>query len=200
MKGRILDWITYILNILLIIPVCAIASAWMVGLLYFGVFRTTENASFVYVAGTLALVLTVSWSIYQYRIIILKQPRPKDKSKLLWTILGVFLLCILLGLWGISRARTTFHINAWTYQEFISRFGSAKRKVMAIKLVPEESTNIAFFEKNKSFSHYMLVKCTCSEEQLQNFASKQGYVFAPKPFAISTAWRHFNPNDSELKT
>ena len=76
MKSRIIDWITYILNILLIIPVSAIGAAWMVGLVYFGLFRAapTENASFAYVAGALALALTVLWGIYQYRMIILKQP------------------------------------------------------------------------------------------------------------------------------
>ncbi|MBO4513800.1 MAG: hypothetical protein J5746_13665 [Victivallales bacterium] len=202
MKSRIIDWITYILNILLIIPFIGIVAAWVVGLVYFGLFRAapTENASFTYVAGALALGLTVLWGIYQYRMIILKQPKPKGESRVLWIALGIFLLCILLGLWGISRARTTFHINAETYQEFIGHFGSAKRKVIAITLVPEGSTNIAFFEKNKSFSHYMLVKCNCTEDQLQSFASQQGYAFTPKPNAISQAWIHFNHNDSELKT
>ena len=140
MKSRIIDWITYILNILLIIPVSGIGAAWMVFLVYFGLFRAApnENALFWYVAGALALVLTVPWSIYQYRIIILKQPKSKRESKICWIILGIFLLCILLGLWGISRARTTFHINEETYQAFISHFGSAKRKVIAIQLVPEE--------------------------------------------------------------
>lgn len=202
MKSRIIDWVTYILNILLIIPVSGIGATWMVGLAYFGLFRAapTENASFVYVAGALSLALTILWSIYQYRMIILKQPKSKDESKLFWIALGIFLICILLGLWGISRARTTFHINAETYQEFTSRFGSAKRKVIAKGLVPEGSTNIFILEKNKSFSHYMLVRCHCTEDELQRFASQQGYAFAPKQNAISQAWLHFNHNDSELKT
>ena len=202
MKSRIIDWITYILNILLIIPISGIGAAWMVGLVYFGLFGagSTENASFVYVTGALALGLTVLWSIYQYRIIILKQPKSKGEGKIGWIALGIFLLCILLGLWGISRARTTFYINAETYQEFIGHFGSAKRKVTAQTLVPEGSTNIAFFEKNKSFSHYMLVKCNCTEDQLQRFATQQGYAFEQKPNAISQAWLHFNHNDSDLKT
>ena len=202
MKSRIIDWVTYILNILLIIPVSGIGATWMVGLVYFGLFGagSTENASFAYIAGTLALALTVLWSIYQYRIIILKQPKSKDESRLCLIALGIFLICILLGLWGISRARTTFHINAETYQEFTGRFGSGKGKVLAMKLVPEGSTNIFFFEKNKSFSHYMLVRCNCTEDELQRFASQQGYAFAPKQNAISQAWLYFNKNDSELKT
>ena len=202
MKSRIIDWITYILNILLIIPFIGIGAAWMVGLVYFGLFRAapTENASFAYVAGTLALALTVLWGIYQYRMIILKQPKSKDESKLILIALGIFLICILLGLWGISRTRTTFHINEETYQAFISHFGSAKRKVIAIQLVPEESNYISFFEKNKSFSHYMLVRCHCTENELQRFATQQGYTFTPKPNAISQSWLHFNHNDNELKT
>ena len=202
MKSRIIDWITYILNILLIIPCFGIVIAGIVGLICHVFFKSSpmDNQYCLYIAGALALGPAVAWGKYQYRIVILKQSGHKGDSKICWMVLGVFILCIFFVILGIATWHSTFNINGENYQDFTSHIRSPKRLTMAQKLVPEGSTDIAFFEKNKSFGHHIFVKCTCSEEQLQNFASKQGYAFVPKPLAISPAWQHFNPNDSELKT
>jgi hypothetical protein len=202
MKFSIKDWITYILNILLAIPFCGIAAAWIVGIIYFGLFKCipSANTSYTYIAGALALGMTVFWSIYQYRIIIRKQPRPKAENKISCLVFCIFILCIFFGIWGVAHWRTEFHINAETYQDFTARFRSAKRLSIARELVPEGSTSIDFFEHDKSFSRYMLVRCICGEDELQKFASERGYAFTPKQYAISSAWQHFNPEDTELKT
>ena len=90
-RRKSIDWITYILNMAVALPVFGLIAC-AVFQLYFQIAfpRTNPPAWAVwFFPAILDLFLTVLWGRYQYRLIILKVPRPPHETRRT--------LCILAG-------------------------------------------------------------------------------------------------------
>ena len=177
----ILVWITYILNLVVALPVIAIV--FLMG--------CAVNSIF---SAAVCLALFVFWGYYQYYNVVQKTPIPKGQKKMIVLILlAVILVCaipvgILFGGFGsLSRDRT---IHAADYQQAMSMSKSANWLMK--QMIPEGATDIEFFQK-PGFAPYAYLKCSCTPEQIKAFGLTNGYDFqGDNPFKNSDS---DNPGD-----
>jgi len=81
---KIVDWITYAVNMLVALPVFGIIGCMVFGITYAGISPPSTDppiwAQWCFPL-LIDLVLTVLWGRYQYRILILKTPRPPHETR-----------------------------------------------------------------------------------------------------------------------
>jgi len=82
-RKKLIDWITYVLNMLVALPVFGLISCAVFWLAYQGIFPCTNPPIWAQWSFPLLLdlVLITLWGRYQYRIIILKTPRPPHETR-----------------------------------------------------------------------------------------------------------------------
>ncbi|MBO4632453.1 MAG: hypothetical protein J5858_11075 [Lentisphaeria bacterium] len=80
---KLVDWITYVLNILAALPVFGLISCAVFWLTYQGIFPYTNPPEWAQLSFPLLLnlVLITLWGRHQYRIVILKTPRPPHETR-----------------------------------------------------------------------------------------------------------------------
>ena len=222
-KKRIIDWVTFILNLLVALPFIGLVTVFFVSFVFL---PTTTNCP-VWVTFALGAVvhglLSTLWVRYLYRLIILKHgrtqptaentadsPAPqREKIRLLLVflacVIGVFLVCF--SFKGcLGRGNKDVVVQAASYEETISQ--DTRGKWLIKKLVPEGAHGIEYFHHPSVFrGEYAFVRCSCTQEELQRFAAKHGYAFqgedmtqnanpegAKNGHSIEPAWRHFYPD------
>ena len=98
-RKKIIDWITYVLNMLVALPVFGLISCAVFWLAYQGLFPRTNPPVWAQLCVPLMidLVLITLWGRYQYRILILKTPRqPHETRRNLLILAGCVAAAILL--------------------------------------------------------------------------------------------------------
>lgn len=82
-RKKLIDWITYVLNMLVALPVFGLISCAVFWLGYQGIFLHGGPPVWAQLCVPLMidLVLITLWGRYQYRIIILKTPRPPHETR-----------------------------------------------------------------------------------------------------------------------
>ena len=192
---NVLAWITYILNLLVALPVIAIVF----------LFGCAVNSVF---SAAVCIALFIFWGYYQYYNVVRKTSSPKGQRMIVLILLVVILVCaipvgMLLGGFGmLSRAK---NIHAADYQKTMSMSKSANW--LAKQMIPEGATDIDFYHK-PGFSPYAYSKCSCTQEQIKAFELAHGYDFqGDNPFknsdndnpgdinGIDTALDHFNAEE-----
>lgn len=161
---KALDWITYILNLVVAVPVIAVVFFMVMAL----------NA---YLSVAVCIVLFGFWAYYQYHNVILKRPLFKNSRKpsLLLTviiILAAIPVCFVLN--GIGRPSRTRTIHA---QDFREAQSASKAPGLIAKMVPNDATDIEFFHRPGWRGAYAYLKCSCTEEGLKAFGLPKGYDF-----------------------
>ena len=177
---RVVDWITYVLNLLVALPVIAIVF----------LFGCAVNPVF---SAALCLALFMFWGYYQYYNVVRKTPSPKGQRMMVLILLAVILVCAIPvgmlfgGIGMLSRAKT---IHAQNYQQAMDSWKSANWLMK--QMIPEGSTDIEFFHKT-GYAPYAYSKCSCSPEQIKSFGLAQGHDFqGDNPFKNSAP---DNPGD-----
>ncbi|MBR0460152.1 MAG: hypothetical protein IJJ26_13020 [Victivallales bacterium] len=99
----ILDWFTYILNLVVAAPVAFGISCCLQALLqhFYMPLRNISKTNFFLCASCLTGVFLFQWGLYQYRMLILKQLPPPEESDLNRVRLYLFLVFLFLLLWGL---------------------------------------------------------------------------------------------------
>ncbi len=163
---KILAWITYILNLVVAVPVIAVVFFMVMAL----------NA---YLSVAVCIVLFGFWAYYQYYNVMLKRPLFKNSHKpLLILILIVIIIlaaipvCFVLN--GIGRPSRVKTIHA---QDFRQALAADKGPRLIVRMVPEDATEIEFFHRPGFRGAYAYLKCSCTEEGLKAFGLSQGYDF-----------------------
>ena len=223
-KGKVLAWITYILNLVVGIPVFAVVSLCIVEIIGAVLVPKTNisNGLFIPLALLLAICFIYLWGRYQYRVIVQKvscskaergnASPPKGKASrpllLLLLLLGSILTVPLVFL-GIMDwlYRNPHKIQARDYAELTANHRSARH--LAESLIPERATNIDFVYRPSFRGGYAYLKCSCTQEALRAFEAKQGITFienddrtnanpdGPKEAGgIEMAWRYYYPDNN----
>ena len=82
-RGKIIDWITYIFNMLLALPVFGLIGCAVFQLCFRLAYPRTNPPEWAqwFFPAILELFLIVLWGRYQYRLIVLKVPRPLHETR-----------------------------------------------------------------------------------------------------------------------
>ena len=223
-KGKVLAWITYILNLVVGIPVFALVSFCIVEIIGAVLAPKTNisNGLFIPLALLLAICFICLWGRYQYRVIVQKVSHSKEEKEnvsppkgktshpllLLFLLLG-FILIVPFMFLGIMDwlYRNPHKIQARDYAELTANHRSARH--LAEKLIPEGATEIVFVYRPSFRGGYAYLKCSCTQEALRAFEAKQGITFIENDYrtnanpdgpreagGIEMAWRYFYPDDS----
>ena len=162
---KILDWITYILNLVVAVPVIAVVSFMVMAL----------NA---YLAVAVCVALFGFWAFYQYYNVIQKRPLFKNNRKPLLLLIVIIILaaipvCFVLN--GIGRPSRVRNIQAEGYSQALA--ASKSSKWLMARMIPEDATEIEFFHRPGFRGAYAYLKCSCTMEGLKAFGLSQGYDF-----------------------
>ena len=164
---RIVAWITYILNLLVALPV--------IGVLFY--YFAEVNACF---SAIVCIVLFGLWGYYQYYNVVQKNPRPKGITALKVVLIVVIIVVVapfmvLLLLFFIQNLRPV-NVHAQDYEQAIA---TNKRSSYWLKqkMIPKGATNIEFFHKPGIPGTYAYLKCSCTMEALKEFEFAQQYDF-----------------------
>ena len=198
-KKRVIDWVTFILNLVVALPFIGLVTVFFVSFVFL---PTTTNCPVWVKYGLGAVVhglLSTLWVRYLYRLIILKHGRtqttvensvdtsvdtssPHSQGGKLYFLL-VFLACVI-GVFLVffsfkgclGRGNKDLAVQAASYEETISQ--DTRGKWLIKKLVPEGAREIEYFHHPSVFrGEYAFVRCSCTQEELQRFAAKHGYEF-----------------------
>ena len=98
---KTVDWITFMLNMLVALPFIGFISAGIVGLTFYIIFPRTDVSGWFWIpAVILDIILIILWGKYQYRILVLKNPRPPNETiKSLLFLVG-FIAAVILLIFG----------------------------------------------------------------------------------------------------
>ena len=194
-KKRIIDWVTFILNLVVALLFIGLVTVFFVSLVFL---PTTTNCplgcNFALGAVVYGLLSTL-WVRYLYRLIILKHgrtqptaeklagtPAPPPKGEkirfllfFLACVIGVFL--VFFSFKGcLGRGNKDVIVQAASYEETFSL--DTRGKWLIKKLVPEGAHEIEYFHHPSVFrGEYAFMRCSCTQEELKKFASKHGYDF-----------------------
>ena len=183
---RVVDWITYILNLVVALPVIAIVF----------LFGCAVNSVF---SAAVCIALFVFWGYYQYYNVMRKTPSPKGQRMTVLILLAVILVCaipvgMLLG--GFGKFTTAKSIQAQNYQQAMDSWKSANWLMK--QMIPEGATDIEFYHK-PGFGLYAYSKCYCSPEQIKAFELAHGYDFqGDNPFKNSDSDNPGNINGIDM--
>ncbi|MCR4576257.1 MAG: hypothetical protein K5787_21070 [Lentisphaeria bacterium] len=160
---RIVAWITYILNLLVALPV--------IGVLFF--FGAEVNACF---SAIICIVLFGLWGYYQYYNVVQKNPCPKGITALKVVLIGVIIAVVVLPLLFFIQNLRPVNIHPQDYEQAIA---TNKRSSYWLKqkMIPQGATNIEFFHKPGIPGTYAYLKCSCTMEALKEFEFGQQYDF-----------------------
>ena len=167
MMKKIIAWITYILNLLVALPV--------IGVLFY--FLAEINSCF---AVIVCFVLFGLWGYYQYFNVIQKNSRPKGvtviKTVLYAVIIAVVVPFVRLPLLFFIQNLRPVIIQAQDYQQAIAK---KKRSLNRLeqRMIPRGATDIEFFHKPGIRGAYAYLKCSCTKEALKEFEFGQQYEF-----------------------
>ena len=104
-RKKLIDWITYVLNMLVALPVFGIIGCMVFGITYAGISPPSTDppiwAQWCFPL-LIDLVLTVLWGRYQYRILILKTPRPPHETRRNLLILAGCIVIAFLLIFGLA--------------------------------------------------------------------------------------------------
>ena len=163
---KIVAWITYILNLLVALPVIGV-------LFYFG---AEVNACF---SAIVCIVLFGLWGYYQYYNVVQKNPRPKGitalKVVLIVVIIAVVAPFVMLLLLFIQNLRPV-NIHAQDYEQAIAT-NKRSSHWLKQKMIPKGATNIDFFYMPGIPGTSAYLKCSCTMEALKEFEFGQQYAF-----------------------
>ncbi len=167
MMKKIIAWITYILNLLVALPV--------IGVLFY--FFAEINSCF---AVIVCFVLFGLWGYYQYFNVIQKNSCPKGvmviKTVLYAVIIAVVVPFVILPLLFFIQNLRPVNVHAQDYEQAIA---TNKRSSYWLKqkMIPKGATNIEFFHKPGIPGTYAYLKCSCTMEALKEFEFAQQYDF-----------------------
>ena len=78
---KTVDWITYELNMLVALPVFGLISFGIFELAFYIMFPRADVSGWSWIpAVILDIILIILWGKYQYRILVLKIPRPPNET------------------------------------------------------------------------------------------------------------------------
>ncbi len=197
---KIVAWITYILNLLVALPVIGV-------LFYFG---AEVNAWFSAIVCT---VLFGLWGYYQYYNVVQKNPRPKGitalKVVLIVVIIAVVAPFVMLPLLFFNHNLRPVNIHVQDYEQAIATNKRSSHWLIQ-KMIPKGATDIEFFHKPGIRGAYAYLKCSCTMEALKEFEFGQQYDFqGDKLFkntdsdnpqdvnAIQLALQHFHAEEAD---
>ena len=151
MMKKIIAWITYILNLLVALPV--------IGVLFY--FFAEINSCF---AVIVCFVLFGLWGYYQYFNVIQKNSRPKGvtviKAVLYAVIIAVVVPFVILPLLFFIQNLRPVNIQAQDYQQAIANKRSLNR--LEQRMISRGATDIEFFHKPGIRGAYAYLKCSCT--------------------------------------
>ena len=103
-RKKIIDWITYLANMLVALPIFGLISCAVFGLVYQVIFPFSNPPVWVQWCFPLMidLVLITLWGRYQYRIIILKTLRPPHETRRNLLILAGCIVIAFLLIFGLA--------------------------------------------------------------------------------------------------
>ena len=98
---KTVDWITFILNVLVALPFIGLISGGIFELAFYIMFPHTDVSGWSWIpAVILDIILIILWGKYQYRILVLKIPRPPNETiKSLLFLVG-FIAAVILLIFG----------------------------------------------------------------------------------------------------
>lgn len=101
---KILDWITYLANILVALPIFGMISCAVFWLGYQSIFLHGNPPVWAQWCFPIMidLILTVLWGRYQYSILILKKPRPPHETRRNLLILAGCIVIVFLLIFGLA--------------------------------------------------------------------------------------------------
>jgi len=103
-RKKIIDWITYLVNMLVALPIFGLISCAVFWLGYQGIFLHGDPPVWAQWSFPLLLdlILITLWGRYQYRIIILKTPRPPHETRRNVLILAGCIVIAFLLIFGLA--------------------------------------------------------------------------------------------------
>ena len=103
-RKKIIDWITYLANMLVALPIFGMISCAVFWLGYQGIFLHGNPPVWAQLCVPLMidLMLIVLWGRYQYRIMILKKPRPPHETRRNLLILAGCIVIAFLLIFGLA--------------------------------------------------------------------------------------------------
>ena len=103
-RKKIIDWITYLANMLVALPIFGLISCAVFWLGYQGIFLHGDPPVWAQWSFPLLLdlILITLWGRYQYRIIILKTPRPPHETRRNVLILAGCIVIAFLLIFGLA--------------------------------------------------------------------------------------------------
>ena len=145
-RKKILDWITYLVNILVALPVFGLIGCGVFGLAYAVAFpcRNPPTWAAWFFPIALDLLLTGLWGWYQYRLIFRQTPRPPNETRRTLLILAVSVTIAFALSFGLACWIKAKRIKAKRINE-----AGEKQKIASIAADPEE----AFHELMKLQKH-----------------------------------------------
>ena len=98
---KTVDWITFILNMLVALPFFGLISFGIFELAFYIMFPRADVSGWSWIpAVILDIILIILWGKYQYRILVLKNPRPPNETiKSLLFLVG-FIAAVILLIFG----------------------------------------------------------------------------------------------------
>lgn len=94
---KTVDWITFILNMLVALPFFGLISCGIFELAFYIMFPRTDVSGWSWIpAVILDIILIILWGKYQYRILVLKIPRPPNETIRTLLILAGFIAAVIL--------------------------------------------------------------------------------------------------------
>ena len=160
---KIIAWITYILNLLVALPVIGV-------LFYFG---AEVNACF---SAIICIVLFGLWGYYQYYNVVQKNPRPKGITALKVVLIGVIIAVVVLPLLFFIQNLRPVNIHSQDYEQAIAT-NKRSSHWLKQKMIPKGATNIDFFYMPGIPGTSAYLKCSCTMEALKEFEFGQQYDF-----------------------
>ena len=164
---KIISWITYILNLLVALPVIGV-------LFYFG---AEVNACF---SAIVCIVLFGLWGYYQYYNVVQKNPCPKGITALKVVLIGVIIAVVapfmVLPLLFFNQNLRPVNIHSQDYEQAIAT-NKRSSHWLKQKMIPKGATNIDFFHKPGIPGTSAYLKCSCTMEALKEFEFGQQYAF-----------------------
>ena len=103
-RKKIIDWITYLANMLVALPIFGLISCAVFWLGYQGIFLHGNPPVWTQWCFPIMidLMLTVLWGRYQYSILILKKPRPPHETRRNLLILAGCIVIAFLLIFGLA--------------------------------------------------------------------------------------------------
>ena len=164
----ILAWTTYILNLLVAFPVIFL-------LFLFG----AASWGSPILSGFCCMTLFGLWGYYQYHVLVLKDPIPKEKRRGLRVaaisiVAAIIPLALALRGCGLHPSYRDQCIHAADYRQALSKL--KKPSPILQRMIPTEATDIELFYA-PGFAPMVHLKCSLSEEALRAFGAAHGYDF-----------------------